>query len=164
MQGMAHLLSLGWVALLASSIAVALVPATPAAAALPGDLRLQGAEPCHKGHCHGPKVCGGGWKDYREPLQAEAAGPSADAACANAEAQLVERATAEAAERCLALHPCGDCPEGCGGCKSERPAGRIDSDGSRRHTATLPDGSARCEVDSEAIYRCRCGGCKKLTP
>jgi hypothetical protein len=106
-------------------------------------------------------VCGGGWKDYREPARAEASGDTAETACAAAEALLTERASAQAAERCVALHRCGDCPEGCSGCKSERPAGRIDAEAARRKTSALPEGRTQCSIETEAIYRCRCGPCKK---
>jgi len=121
---------------------------------------------CHKGHCHGPKLkmCGGGWKDFKEAAVHVGPKGGADnksAACNAARAELVAKLASDAPKRCPELHPCATCPKRCTGCKQQNPLGRI-VDKKRVHTSAKTDANGRwsCEVRTEVAFRCRCSPCK----
>jgi len=137
--------SLAWAALFALPIATS-----------------SGAEPCHEGHCHERKICGGGWKDHRVPVQKS--GPSGGAstgaeACASLIAEIEKETKDQAATKCAELHPCGQCPERCSGCESINPVGRVATKDARRNAKRGSDGRWQCEVTVPTTYRCRCSAC-----
>jgi hypothetical protein len=135
-----------------------------------GGLAFIGFEPqsdCHANHCHGEaiKICGGGWKRYKEPR--EHVGPAGGAAtgaeaCTAAVAELEKKLAAEALEKCTALHPCTTCPGECNGCAQDNPVGSIpNADDTRTSSRQRSDGKFECVVKAEAAFRCACSACIK---
>ncbi len=124
-----------------------------------------GNEPveCHKNHCHGPALCGTGWKDYREQASADAPSAADDkkSACDSALALLAEQTKARATEACNKHHKCGQCPDRCSGCELQRPTGRLGDEAKRKLAATQgSDGKWQCKAEAEVVFRCRCTFCK----
>jgi hypothetical protein len=120
---------------------------------------------CHEGHCHGDKVCGGGWKDYPEArthVGPEGGVDSESDACPEALDELEDRLDVEAHGRCEDKHPCGSCPDACSGCKQQSPEGRIvDPSAVKKHARERDDGLYECVVTADVAFRCRCSDCKK---
>jgi hypothetical protein len=123
---------------------------------------------CHEGHCHGEKICGGGWKDYRETIAHTGPKAGADdeaAACKQTLAELSETISTQAAERCAVRHPCAKCPASCNGCEQQKPTGRLGNKARRSKKARqAEDGAWRCEMTAEVVFRCRCSACVVAKP
>lgn len=119
---------------------------------------------CHKNHCHGKeiKICGGGWKRYKETrtFTGPSGGDKASEACDAAIDEWEEKLAVEAHEKCAEKHPCKKCPSACNGCKPENIMGSV-YDVKRKSTKKRSDGSYECEVRAEVAFRCSCGGCIK---
>ena len=121
-----------------------------------------GLQPCHKGHCHEPRICGGGWKDYRVVVEDTGDSEGAESpqqACAATLDAVAKKTQAQAAAKCDALHACGNCPERCTGCESQNPRGRVAADEAKTTTTRRADGTWQCAVEVPTTYRCRCSPC-----
>jgi hypothetical protein len=125
----------------------------------------QPAAECHKNHCHGKeiKICGGGWKRYKEIrtyVGPEGGAKTGTKACAAAVDEFEEKLQVEAHSKCPELHPCATCPSACGGCKQENSTGKIFDEKSKT-SKKRKNGTYQCEVKAEVAFRCSCGGCIK---
>lgn len=120
---------------------------------------------CHKNHCHGKeiKICGGGWKRYKETrtyVGPEGGTKKRSEACQAAVDELEEKLEVEAHSKCPELHPCATCPSSCNGCKQDNPSGQV-WDEKRKSTKKRDDGRYACEVKAEVAFRCSCSPCLK---
>ena len=120
---------------------------------------------CHKNHCHGEKIkiCGGGWKRYKETrthVGPEGGAKTGDEACEAAVDELSEKLEVEAHSKCPELHPCATCPNECSGCKNENSTGTVFEE-KRKSASKRGNGTYQCEVKAEVAFRCSCSGCIK---